>query len=82
MILQVSALRNLVPEPRARPQNLIGWAAAAAARAKPIDQRALEAFRDAGNYLGATYQQHIRIRKYKKSNFHDFENFRAPKIAS
>ena len=67
MILQVSALRNLVPEPRAnlvpepraRPQNLIGWAAAAAARAKPIDQRALEAFRDAGNYLGATYQQHI-----------------------
>ena len=36
MIWQILAV-HLVPEPRARPQDLIGRAAAAAARAKPID---------------------------------------------
>ena len=58
----------------------IGRAAAAAARAKSIASRALEAVRDAGNHLGTKYQQHIR--KHQKLIFHDFEKFRAPKIAS
>ena len=66
-------------EPRARPQDLIGWAAAAAAGAKSIAWRGLEAVWDAGNYLGTNYQQHIR--KYQKFIFHDFAIFRGPKIA-